>query len=764
MRNIKYLIVITCLSCGLAGAADGDLAARQAVAQQAFLQGDFETAADHWTMLAEAYRAAGDTEAQSRALAHAAESDQALGLHALAIEQLERAQALMQGATPDAWQATLQGALGAAYTVTRSWDEAEQSLDAGLMLARRVNAPAVEAAILNDFGNLRNARGQYGAALDSYEACLRIAKRSDNHALAARAAVNAGAMAIETAQFPQAEAYLATAVSETGQLADSHDKAYLLIRVARLQTRLAEQLPDRQAELLPAAYEQFTRAAAVAEALGDQRALSYARGYLGGLYETRQRHEEALRLTNQAIYAIQSLYAPEIRYRWEWQTGRILKAQGNRTQAIDAYRRAVASLQAIRAELDTGSDTVAASFRRDAGTVYLELADLLLAAADDTPASERGQVQHYLVEARDTVEQLKTTELQDYFQDDCVAAVRARIKEIDETISGGTAVLYPIALADRIELLLSLPSGLMRVSVPVGREQLDGEVHEFRRLLVKRTTRQYLRPARQLYDWLIRPLEQELEDNRIRILVLVPDAALRTVPLAALHDGKEFLVRRYAIATTPSMRLTDPRPIERQHANLLLNGLTVPVEGFPPLLYVQSELESIQALYGGKRLQNEEFRKQRLQEELAGNEYSIVHFATHGLFSGQVKDSFILTYDGRLSMDDLERFVGVSWFRQDVPVELLTLSACETAVGDDTAALGLAGVAIKAGARSALASLWSINDKASSELVANFYRELKDPSVTKAEALQAAQVQFLDDLRYRHPVYWSPFLLIGNWL
>ncbi len=242
--------------------------------------------------------------------------------------------------------------------------------------------------------------------------------------------------------------------------------------------------------------------------------------------------------------------------------------------------------------------------------------------------------------------------------------------------------------ADRIELLLSLPSGLTRVSVPVRREQLVAEVNTFRRYLEKRTTRQYLRQARQLYDWIIRPLETELEKNDIRVLVLVPDASLRTIPLTALHDGKDFLVQHYAVATTPSMRLTDPRPIDRENISLLLNGLSVQVEDFPALLNVTTELDSIEAMYGGKVLQNEEFRKDRLQQELTQNEYSIVHLATHGKFAGKVKDSFVLTYDGRMSMDELEQFVGISWFREDNPVELLTLSACETAAGDDSAASG----------------------------------------------------------------------------
>jgi CHAT domain-containing protein len=142
---------------------------------------------------------------------------------------------------------------------------------------------------------------------------------------------------------------------------------------------------------------------------------------------------------------------------------------------------------------------------------------------------------------------------------------------------------------------------------------------------------------------------------------------------------------------------------------------------------------------------------------------SVLHIASHGRFEHDVAHSFILTYDDKLTMARLDQYVGLFRFRQD-PLELLTLSACETAMGDDQAALGLAGVAIKAGARSALATLWSINDKASSDLVAEFYRQLSDASISKAVALQRAQLTMLNDSLYDHPAYWSAFLLLNNWL
>jgi CHAT domain-containing protein len=145
------------------------------------------------------------------------------------------------------------------------------------------------------------------------------------------------------------------------------------------------------------------------------------------------------------------------------------------------------------------------------------------------------------------------------------------------------------------------------------------------------------------------------------------------------------------------------------------------------------------------------------------NPFTIVHIASHGKFERDVKKSFVLTFDDKLTMDRLNQVVGYFRFR-DQPLELLSLSACQTAAGDDRAALGLAGIAIKAGARSALATLWFVNDEASSALIVEFYNQLKDPSLSKAMALRRAQLKLLEDPNFQHPIFWSPFLLLNNWL
>jgi len=151
-----------------------------------------------------------------------------------------------------------------------------------------------------------------------------------------------------------------------------------------------------------------------------------------------------------------------------------------------------------------------------------------------------------------------------------------------------------------------------------------------------------------------------------------------------------------------------------------------------------------------------------LRNSLEANNFGIVHIATHAQFSPRPDETFLLAWDGRLSLDELSEDVGLFRFREE-PLGLLTLSACETARGGEKAGLGLSGMAVKAGARSVLGSLWSVNDPAATVLVENFYARLVAGD-SRAQALRAAQLALLADFRYRHPAYWAPFLLIGTWL
>jgi CHAT domain-containing protein/Tfp pilus assembly protein PilF len=726
---------------------------------RAFQRGDFEQAVLKWMEAARLYERAGKLHEQSEVLTYLAQAYQAIGQYKQALKSLELALLLAKSSGDRTRIASVLGSLGSVYIATGPVEAAYGYLHEGLGLAREVGNAALSANILNNLGNLLTSQHKYPEALGAYTESAQLATNTGNQALAVRALTNGARASLQHGQYREAKAMLDQAFDQVRGLEESHDKAYGLISIGLAYRDLPPHLADAK-DLRLLASKIFTEAATVARTIGDPRAMSYAQGYLGKLYEDEHRYPEALQLTRKAIFAAQQVNAPESLYHWQWQTGRLLKALGNIDDAIAAYRRAVATLQPIRQELSTGYGSSPSAFRESIGPVYFELVDLLLQRAASIQVGE--QYALHLIEARDTIELLKAAELRDYFRDDCVDAARSRITKL-EIVSQTAVVIYPILLPSRTELLVSLPTGLKRFSVPVGADILTQEVRALRRRLEKRTTREYLPHAQQLYDWLIRPLEPDLRAIPVDTLVFVPDGPLRTIPMAALHDGQQFLIAKYAVATTPGLDLTDPRAIPREQIKALAVGLTESVQGFPSLPNVSTELQAIQHLYGADMLLNQDFLVSRLEEELKDARFTLVHIASHGRFESDVAKTFLLTFDDKLTMQRLDQFVGLFRFRDD-PLELLTLSACETAAGDDRAALGLAGVAIKAGARSALATLWPINDPASSILITEFYQQFQDPSVSRATALQRAQIKLLHDVRYQHPGYWSAFLLINNWL
>ncbi len=725
-----------------------------------FRVGDFQQALQASQRAAVVYEAAGNREGQINALVLVAEAHLALGRHPNALEELHGALELAKKTDNPSLIATVAASLGNAYGLAGRPAEAEKLLKSSIDVATKANDFGIAASALNNLGNLLASQHRFAGGADAYERAIEAASKAGDHNIVARASANLARARLNDGRYNEAARLLAQAQEKIDALDLTHDRAYTLISIGRLYARLSA-VPDLSSnEMERNAYKAFNDAIATAESADDQRALSYALGYMGELYEKAKRYDEGQRLTQHAILAAQRVDAPAALYRWYWQSGRLLRAQGNTEAAITSYQNAVSILETIRQDLTTGYGGAGISFRKAVGPVYFELADLLLQRS--ATISDPEEVQRHLVDARDAVESLKGAELEDYFQDDCVARLRAKTTGIDQ-LADRTAAMYPIVLPDRLELLLSLPDGLKRFTSQVNAETLTKEVRAFRRRLEKRTTHQYLPHARKLYGWIIGPLESELKRQNIDTLVIVPDGPLRTIPMAALYDGKQFLAARYALATTPGLKLTDPRPIERRNVRIMINGLTESVQGFPGLPHVAEEVKTINDMYGGTVLQDKDFVVPKMQKALTEKTYSIVHIASHGQFDSDIDKTFILTYDSKFSMDDLESFLGLARFRED-PVELLTLSACQTAAGDDRAALGLAGIAVKAGARSALATLWTVNDRASALLVSEFYRRLQDPSISKAKALQQSQLKLLQDLRYRHPGYWSPFLLIGNWL
>jgi CHAT domain-containing protein/Tfp pilus assembly protein PilF len=726
----------------------------------AFRQGALEEAVTAWTEAARRYEQRGEAAPRAAVLARLGRAQSALGRYGEAAATLKTALEITEKAGDQPRAAAIAAELGNVYVAIGPPELAEATLKRALETARRMPDQTLTATILNNLGNLHAAQGKPVEALAAYREAIGLAAGPAHALLRARASTNAANVLRQQGKAGEARTLVDQAADSLQPLGPSHDHAFARVAVGLAYRDLRPSLAGERDALLLRAGTVLNEAAVQAETLGDRRTASDALGYLGGLYEEERRHAEALDPTRRAVFAAQLVNAPESLSRWQWQAGRLLRALGRSNDAIESYRRAVATLQAIRPELSAGY-SAATSYRETIGPVYFELVDLLLQQARGE--QRREAVTPLLVEARETVELFKAAELRDYFRDDCVDTTLAKVTRLD-VVSQTAVVIYPILLRDRIELLVSLPTGLKSVVVPVRLEVLTREVREFRRKLEKRTTREYLPHARRLYDWLIRPLESELGQTKVETLVFVPDGPLRTIPMAALHDGKQFLVAKYATAITPGLNLTDPRPIQRDRVRVLAVGVTEAVQGFPALPNVAGELEALKDLFPTSRtLLNQQFLVSDFAAELKQAPYTILHVASHGVFESDPSKTFLLAFDEKLTMDRLDQLIGLFKYREE-PLELLTLSACESAAGDDRAALGLAGIAIKAGARSAVATFWQVHDQVAADLVTHFYRELQNPATSRAVALQRAQLKVLTDPRYDHPGFWAPFLMINSWL
>jgi CHAT domain-containing protein/Tfp pilus assembly protein PilF len=727
---------------------------------QYFQRGDFEQAISNFEEAERLYAKEKHSKKQFEVLVKLSQAYQSIGQIENALKSSNTAMEVAKGSGEQILVAEALSLSGSIYLGIGQTNEAYQYLDDGLRMARRLGNSKLTASILNNLGNLYTSTKEYDKAYAAYMECILISKDTGNRELVAIALTNAATATMRNRQYEKSKSLLYEALDQIRELEYSRNKAYSLINIGLVFRDLVPHFPEFKASLLQISSEIFNEAALVGEKIGDNHSISYACGYLGNLFEQEHRYEEALYVTRIAIFKAQEINAPEVLFRWQWQAGRVFMALNKRDEAMSLYRSSIQTLQSLRQEQSGCYGESHLTIHESVAQISFELVDLLLRQA--ASAGDPDQSITYLVEARELMELKKIYELRNYYRDDCVDAASAGVIQLD-MVSKMAAIVYPIVLKDRIELLLTLSGDIKRFSVKVQEDTLTQEVRLFRRLLEKRTTREFLPHAQKLYDWIVRPLEADLKFVSADTLVFVPDGALRTIPMAALHNGERFLIEDYAIAVTPGLELTKPQPISEESPKVLAMALTEPAHGFPALPYVSSELQGIQAIYPSKLLINEDFLVSKMEEALRNQQYAILHVASHAQFGHNVENAFIVAYDGKLSINSLDQYIGLLQFR-DYPLELLTLSACETAYGDDKAALGLAGIAIKAGARSALASLWHVNDLATSILVDEFYRELHKPSGSKAKALRSSQLKLLSDRRFQHPGYWSPFLIINNWL
>jgi tetratricopeptide (TPR) repeat protein len=544
------------------------------------------------------------------------------------------------------------GSLGEAYRLAGNYEPAIDYLKQ----AQAINHPDYQASILNSLGNAYVSRAQlwtrransalirgatprarqfkdkatedYQQALLNYRHSLQLAQTQGDRAGQVRVLLNWLRLHNQQPALTLGDVQRQEALALWQSLPDSSAKVYGAIDLGNFLAATDDrasplsECPPQPTGSQTEALGLFNQAVKIAQTLQDNRAESFALGTLAHFYECHQDYAKALELTQKALWiADQNLAANDSLYLWEWQAGRILQVQGKTPEAITAYERAYSTLEKIRSDILIANRDVQFDFRDVIEPLYRQLAKLKLEFASLSSLDIERQKQE-LTGAIRTINSLKLAELQNYFGNDCLLnaidepiAQEQTLPESDRKIStqlqrvgSDTAVLIPIILEDRTAIVASLPSGKTRNNrmhwLEIKRETFRKEIDDFRTQL-SYPTQAYLQPAQRLYDRLIRPFAADLEAGHVKTLIFIQDGFLRSIPMAALHDGKEFLIEKYAIATTPSLSLTASQAPLPKTLRVLAVGLTqaatVDGETYPALPNVSQEIERVQGQFSGSK-------------------------------------------------------------------------------------------------------------------------------------------------------------------
>jgi CHAT domain-containing protein len=739
--------------------------------------GQPEAALSTWQQAAETYAQINDELGRLGSQINQAQALQTLGLYRRAQSLLEHVNQALQQQTDPALKAIGLRSLGAVLQTIGNLEQSRQILEQSLSLAQELHSPLETSLAWFTLANTLRALPDPEAALSYYQQAAAIAPTA---IVRIEAQLNQLSLLIEVERWEDIWALSQQIQSQLSTLPPGRRVIYAQVNLAESLIRLlgnwgeapAQQAlqPNFPTDLTKLKHgswaislaQQLATAIQQARDLQDARAESYALGQLGKLYEQTQQWAEALELTQQALALAQAANADDIVYQWQWQVGRILRqhsellgASNTHAEAIAAYTEAVKTLQTLRKDLLTINSEMQFSFKETIEPIYRELIALLL--QDELPS------QPNLKQVREVIEALQLAELENFFRTACLNAQPQQIDDLDQT----AAVLYPILLSDRLAVILSTPGQpLQYYATALPQAEVEETVDQMLQSLNPAfSDRERLRLSETLYGWLIRPAESLLVQQHIQTLVFVLDGVLKNIPMAALHDGQHYLVEKFSIALAPGLQLLSSRSLTQAQLQVLIGGLTEARQGFTSLPGVSTEIAQISAELASEIVLNQEFTAENLQTQVSKTAFPIIHLATHGQFSSKPEETFILTWNNRLSIQDFYTLLQARSQDEFQAIELLVLSACQTAAGDDRAVLGLAGFAVRLGARSTLATLWSVNDQSTALLMTKFYQNLtQQTNVSKAAALRQAQLTLLKNPLYEHPYYWAPFVLVGNWL
>lgn len=748
--------------------------------------GETQAALAAWQKATAEYYQAGHQRGILLSLLNQAKALQTLGLHLQSKEILDNIyEVLKRDELEPEQQARGLWQLGNAERQVGALKPSQKHLQKSLEIIDTYQLETLQGSVLLDLGNTERALGDSDSAIGktdeaqahknlALELYQQVASESSISSITQlQAGLNQLSLLIATEQWTDAQAFWKTLLPQANRLEPSRTAIYSQLNLAKSLMQLLQKDIEQNKTLATkqTCHEQpcspteqdidiiLVDAIEQSQELQDTIAESYGVGQRGELYEITRQWGKAQQLTSRALQMTEAMSYANGRYRWEWQQGRLFKQAGQQDEAIKSYRNAVNTLKTIRKNLLFIDAEVQFSFRDNVEPIYRELVELLLSHSDEAqPDNQKLEL------AIEQIDSLQLSELENFLRCDLATTTAISHFEADDD----TAILYPIILQQRLAVILQLKDKKIFTEVPVDQQTVEAALKQLRQDLSESPSRtpEVKETAQTIYNWLIREVDSELQHYGIKNLVFVLDGPLRNIPMAVLHDGKQYLIEQYAIAVAPELELFTPRPLPKD-LKVFTGGVGQPQQiderTFPPIQLLTDELDKISDLYSSPPpLTDEQFQPKTLQEQLNTGEFSGIHIKTHGIFSSDPEETFIVAYEQLIRGQELGNLIQTASLRGETPIDLLVLSACSTATGDKRAILGLAGIAVRAGARSTLSTLWEAQDTPNTQLMIRFYEELKQSGTTRAQALQKAQLALMK--RYKAPHLWATYVLVGNWL
>jgi CHAT domain-containing protein len=718
--------------------------------------------------------------------------------------------------------------IGAAYFALGQYQKAIDSHQRGLAIAREIGDRQGESLILGLLGNDYVALGQYQKALDFYQQYLAATKNIRDSQGEAYALGNIGNTYAYLGQYQKAVDWLQQSLTLVRAIADRRGEGKVLenlgnayvylnkyqqaIEVYQQALVIYKQIGDRNGEATALgnlgnafnaigqhqkAIDYLQQTLEIVQTIKDRQGEGATLGNLGNAYYALKQYEKALDLYQQHLVVVRQIGERKGEAQANAEIAATLTNLNQSSLAIAFYKSSISITEAIRKDIRGLGKEERQSYLQTVADRYRSLADLLL---------NQGRV----IEAIQVLDLLKVQELEDYLKNikgndrtsqglrmlepekTIIAQIsgisKDQIAELNRQLSNqiqqlpqselnkvpdylkqipqGTVLLYPLILSDRIELVLFSANAIpISRTVKISQENLERLIADFRSGLLDAGSEDVKEPAQELYNLLIKPIETELIQAKAETILYAPDGRLRYVPLAALYDGKQWLIEKYRISNLIAYILSDFSPRSKSQPSILAGAFGGKGGerkfGQIALPATITEVQSIaDSFKNSVTLTEENFSRQAIESKFKN--HNILHLATHAEFNtGAPENSFIIFGNGdKIRLNEI-----TNW--QIPNLDLIVLSACQTGVsklGDGVEILGFGYQVQKAGAKNAIASLWKVDDEGTQALMSAFYSELKRGDVTISEALHKAQISQIRSKKYDHPNYWSAFFAIGNGL